>query len=258
MAGRGDNRLKKLGFYVGQSGAHAGRSLMLDDLATLLAHIPSTAKNADYVRAIMDDNILAKATYNNRDHAARRMRQLYALDADNCLYRNFRRMWDMDPESRTLLAVLLALTRDALFRASAAIITAIPVGARLPDEAINAALDSLSSGRMGENTLRHAAGNILNSWRQAGFLSSDPEPVRKRVVTGVGAVAFALFLGWLEGRQGEALFKTPWAAVLDRPFAELVEQASAASRRGRLQFLNAGGVLEVRFPGYLTREEESL
>jgi hypothetical protein len=38
---------------------------------------------------------------------------------------------------------------------------------------------------------------------------------------------------------------------------ELEALANSASHRGLLVFMNAGGVKEVRFPGYLTPEEEA-
>jgi hypothetical protein len=39
---------------------------------------------------------------------------------------------------------------------------------------------------------------------------------------------------------------------------DCVDLATIASKRGMLDFLNAGGVMELRFPGYLTPEEEAL
>jgi hypothetical protein len=39
---------------------------------------------------------------------------------------------------------------------------------------------------------------------------------------------------------------------------ELEALANSASHRGLLVFMNAGGVKEVRFPGYLTPEEEKI
>lgn len=250
--------LFRLGFYFGNSGAHAGRSLMLDDLATLLDHLPATAPNSDYTAAIMGANVLGKATVNNRDHAARRMRQLYGLDFANCLFRNFRRLWDLDPVSRPILALLLAVARDAILRSTVNIIAKSSFGETLSQDALKAEIDRFGCGRFSEEALKHAAANVARSWTQAGYLTGKKEKTRTRPVVGEAACAFGLFLGWLEGTRGQLLFRTSYAQLLDRPFHDLLALATGASRQGMLELLNAGGVTEVRFPGYLTEEEMRL
>ena len=71
-------------------------------------------------------------------------------------------------------------------------------------------------------------------------------------------VALLLFLGYLEGRTGQRLFSSDWMDLLGSSIEELEQLANAASHRGLLVFMNAGGVKEVRFPGYLTPEEERI
>jgi hypothetical protein len=250
--------LVKLGFYFGTSGGHAGRSLMLDDLELLMEHAPADAANSWFSNAILNENLLAKSSVNNRDHANRRMRQLYALDASTCLFRVFRGLYLEDKQSRSTLAVLLAMARDALFRKSAEIVLAAPLGTAMTSESFRQPLDLVAAGRMGEETLRHACGNVFSSWNQAGYLSAEKPRRRVQAPVSWAAVAFALFLGWLDGERGRLLFETPWAKVLDRDFDELLRHAATASRQGHLELLNAGGVIEVRFPGYLTNEEMQL
>jgi hypothetical protein len=250
--------LAKLGFYFGASGAHAGRSLMLDDLEVLIEHAPEGANNAWFSNAILEENLLAKSSVNNRDHANRRMRQMYGLDSGICLYRAFRTLYLADKASRPMLAVLMAMARDALFRKSAETVLAAPVLTPFSWEAFSQALDAASAGRMGEKTLQHACGNVFNSWNQAGFLSSEKPRRRVKPSVSWAAVVLALFLGWLEGDRGRLLFETRWAKVLDRDTEELLRLAATASRQGHLELLNAGGVIEVRFPGYLTKEELQL
>jgi hypothetical protein len=46
--------------------------------------------------------------------------------------------------------------------------------------------------------------------------------------------------------------------LLSGSSGELEALANSAFHRGLLVFLNAGGVKEVRFPGYLTPEEEQM
>lgn len=246
-------KLERLGFYSGRSGAHAGRSLMLEDLARVLAQVPATARRAQYAYAIIEDNILEKRTLNNRKHTAKRMAQLYGLDADICLFRNFRRLWEVDADARPVLAATLALARDGIFRASAELILTTSPGATLATDDFKRFIDAFASGRMGAQTLRHTTGNVCTSWRQASYLGGWTR--RRPDITPVN-LAFSLWLAQLEGHAGENLFHSFWGKMLDRPIDELLELARAASRRGLIHLLQAGSVIEVRFPGYLLPQEE--
>ena len=69
-------------------------------------------------------------------------------------------------------------------------------------------------------------------------------------------VAFALFLGYLEGRLAQRLFTSDWIRVLDTPQERLIELTQAAAQRGLLVFRRTGGVMEVRFPDYLTEQQQ--
>jgi hypothetical protein len=232
---------------------------MLDDLAILIDAMPKPMSRAACKVAIMDDNLLEKATFNNRDHVNRRMGQLYGLDDSICLFRNFRRLREMDPGSATMLALLLALARDALLRATSELVIKAPFGTEIDRAELAAALDRRFAGRMSANTLRGAVGNLLHTWQLTGHVTSTfPGRRQRSVESGPAAIAFALFLGWLEGSKGEALFRTSWVQILDRSMADCIGLATVASKRGMLDFLNAGGVMELRFPGYLTPDEEAL
>ena len=54
------------------------------------------------------------------------------------------------------------------------------------------------------------------------------------------------------------MFDTPWLKLLDRPKEELLRLTEGASRSGILRLMVSGGVVELRFPGWLTIEEEAL
>lgn len=70
-------------------------------------------------------------------------------------------------------------------------------------------------------------------------------------------IAFCLFPGYLEGRSGQQLFNSPWMRLLSDVSTEWERLATLAAQQELLVFLNAGGIQEVRFPDYLTAEEES-
>jgi hypothetical protein len=250
--------LERLGFYFGHSGAHAGRALMLEDLATALSHVPLSARRTDYIEAIVGDNLLEKKTFNNRKHAARRMAQMYGLDASVALFRNFRRLWQHDTAARPVLAATLALARDGLFRASSELILNTAPGEQITAEQFRPLLSDFSAGRMSEGTLKHASGNVFGSWHQAGFLARGTGScTRTRAMVTPTNLAFSLWLAHLENLEGEALFRSYWAKMLDHPFIELIELTKTASRKGLINLLSAGGMIEVRFPGYLLAKEEA-
>lgn len=69
-------------------------------------------------------------------------------------------------------------------------------------------------------------------------------------------VTFALFLGHLEGHLARRLFSSDWVRALDLPEERLIELTQAAAQRGLLVFRRTGAVMEVRFPDYLTEQEQ--
>jgi hypothetical protein len=68
-------------------------------------------------------------------------------------------------------------------------------------------------------------------------------------------VSYALFLGYLNGVRGEALFHTEYAKLLDCSMERAIELAEDASRQGWIVFKRVGTVIEVLFPNLLTEEE---
>lgn len=249
--------LERLGFYFGHSGAHAGRALMLEDLATVLSHVPLSARRANYIEAILGDNILEKKTLNNRKHAAKRLTQMYGMDASVAVFRNFRRLWQHDTAARPVLAATLALARDGLFRASSKLVLNTALGDQITAEQFRPLLSDFSAGRMSEATLKHVLGNVFSSWHQAGYLArANRRCTRIQAMVTPTNLAFALWLAHLENLEGENLFHSYWAKMLDHPFIELIELAKTASRKGLINLLSAGGMIEVRFPGYLLAKEE--
>ena len=60
-----------------------------------------------------------------------------------------------------------------------------------------------------------------------------------------GALAYALWLGTLEGLRGEALLSSRWTAVLDRSGQELVPLLLHAKQLGLTHARVGGGVIEI-------------
>lgn len=98
-------RLARLGFRFGLNGPHAARTMMLDDLRLLLAHTAAAAERSDYVSAVVDANVLAKATRKARELAIRHLATLYALDTANPIFRALRRLWALNEAAQPMLAL---------------------------------------------------------------------------------------------------------------------------------------------------------
>jgi hypothetical protein len=71
--------------------------MMLDELSTLLAHLPEAATREDYVREVKEHNVLAKPTTKSRAITLRHLIELYGLDPTIPLFRVFRRLWEQHP-----------------------------------------------------------------------------------------------------------------------------------------------------------------
>ena len=113
-------------------------------------------------------------------------------------------------------------------------------------------------GRFSAASLKSFAQNINGTWTQAGFLEGRVRKTRTIPKIATTNVSFALFLGYLEGLSGQRLFSSRWTKLLPGSLEELEKMANSAYQRGQIVYMNAGGVKEVRFPGYLTPEEERI
>lgn len=250
--------LVRYGFRFGRSGAHASRTLMLAELEALLHAAPESAAKNDFARQVVDANLLGKRTVKSRKLTVRHLTGLYGLDDRLCLFRVFRRLWLQDAHARPVLALTLALARDPLLRMSCPLVLS-----KQPDEPLDRwevenVLNQAEPGRFSAASLKSFAQNINSSWTQAGFLRGRARKVRASPAVTPTNLAFALFLGYLEGLRAQRLFTGDRVRLISNLQDDLIVLAQSASRRGLLVFLNTGGVMEVRFPGYLTPEEERL
>lgn len=250
--------LAQLGFRFGLNGPHAARTMMLDDLRLLLSHTAADAERADYVSAVIDANVLGKPTRKARELALRHLATLYALDSANPIFRAMRRLWPLNEAAQPLLALAVALARDPLLRDSQAFVRSLAAGLPVPREAVEQYLGATHPERFSPASLKSFAQNVAGTWTAAGLLHGRVRKTRAVVQAYPESTALLLFLGYLEGRSGQRLFSSDWVNWVGGSPDELEALANSASHRGLLVFMNAGGVKEVRFPGYLTPEEERI
>jgi hypothetical protein len=250
--------IEQLGLRFGSNGPHAARTMMLDDLRVLFSHMPADATRADYAQAVCSENILGKPTKKSRELALRHLTTLYGLDTQLPLFRAMRRLWPVDVAAQPVLALSAALARDPLLRGTQTFILAKQPGVLVTREDLEQCLAADHQGRFSPASLKSFAQNVNGTWTSAGFLSGRNRKTRSIPVVTPVNVAFCLFLGHLEGLSGQRLFTSSWMNLLPGSPGELEAHANSAYHRGLLVFLNAGGVKEVRFPDYLTPEEEKI
>lgn len=248
--------LEKFGYKFGQNGAHSARSMMLEELRSLFQATTPDSSQEHYQSEICDHNLLHKPTVKSRKLTYRHLVDLYGLSAEIPLFRVFRMLWTLSPEAQPVLALQLALVRDPLLRLSQQFIVEKPLGEQVVREDIEELLKARDPDRFSPASLKSFAQNINGTWTQAGFLSGKARKTRVRPEMTYTNVVFALFLAYLEGATGERLFQSRWCALLGRGQDKLEELAVIAAQRGIIDYRQSGGVTEVRFPGFLSPEEE--
>lgn len=231
---------------------------MLEDLRVLFRSVGPAGTRKDYGRSIIDHNVLGKPTKKARELAARHMATLYGLEVENPIYRALRRLWDSNEQAQPVLALSVALARDPLLRETLPFFVQLAPGAVSARAVVEASLAAANPDRFSHSSLKSFAQNVAGTWTSAGVLQGRTKKVRVQPAATPEAMAMLLFLGFLEGRTGQRLFTSDWTSVLGCSSEELEALAASASHRGLLVFMNAGGVKEVRFPGYLTPEEERI
>ena len=168
-----DNKsmLKKLGFRLGPSGVHIGRTLMLEELRNLFLCVPDpNSQKKEYVKAIIADNCLGKRSQKNRELSARHLMTLYSLDPTVATFRALRYFWTRDIEAQPLLALLSAYSRDGLLRMSAPFIFSLKEGDIVDRVVFEQFLDKKAAGRLSESCLKSLVRNLCGTWVRTGHL----------------------------------------------------------------------------------------
>lgn len=235
----------RAGFRFGARGSHSSRTIMLAELRELFDTLPEDANQTAYTEAVVSDNALGKATAASRHHSRQHLRELYGCDPRIPIFRVLRRLWGLDEPGRPLLALLAALARDPVLRATAPAVVPLPIGAELVRSTFIEIIRSGTGDRFKEAVLDKIARNAASSWSQSGHLHGRVRKLRQRAAPTPGPLAFAVWLGEQEGRGGRALLESRWTEVLDAGGSGLVEVAGRARTLGLLELRAGGGVFEV-------------
>jgi hypothetical protein len=233
------------GFRVADSGPHTSKTLMLQELETLLAAVPGDAPAKTYRAAIVEENVLGKRTLSTRKETASRLTALHGLDPTKPLFRVLRRLWDVEPAARPQLALLNGLARDPLLMATREEVMGMAAGQQVQRSEMVAAVQDFTHDRLSAKVLDAVARNTASSWTQSGHLKGKVKKRRQLLQPQPVALALAMWLGYASGKRGKALLNTPWAAVLDSTTSGLLELAQQAKRRGLLKLSHGAGVVSI-------------
>lgn len=239
------------GFRNGNRGVITSRTIMFDELQLLLDSLPMEAGREDYRNAIIEKNVLGKATLSSRRQAAKKLLTLYALDMNIIIFRILRFLWGRDSSSHRLLACLCANARDPIFRMTGKIILSTRMGDPVMNEEIEVFIAKGSGERYKPSSLKATAGRVISSWTQSGHLNGKNVRIRMMVNPTTAAVAYALFLGYLQGIRGESLFTTYWTALLDTTPDQLDTLAFEASRLDLIDYRRGGDITDIGFSFFL-------
>ncbi len=236
---------QRAGLRFGDKGTHTSRTMMLAEITELLEATPPEADRAAYAEAIIEDNALGKQTAATRRLTNQRLGELYGLDPAIPLFRVLRRLWAVDEPGRPLIALLCALARDPLLRATAPAALQLPEGSELIRATLLDSIREAVGHRLNDAILDKVARNTASSWAQSGHLKGRMRKIRQRVDPTPGTLAAALWLGTVEGLAGEQLLNCQWARVLDRTGAQLVPTALQAKQLGLIHARIGGGIIEI-------------
>jgi len=204
--------LETFGLKFSPGGAHISRTMMLAELAAVLAAVPVGSGAADYREAILQRNVLAKDTDSTRQKSLRHLRELYVLSEDTPIFGLLRKLHAIDAAGLPLLAVQVAWARDPLFRATTPPIMAATQGQRVATASLADALETALPNQYSEPSRNRVARNAASSWTQSGHLAGHANKTRQRIEPTAAAVTMAFFLGSIAGYHGVAVFSNPWCA----------------------------------------------
>ena len=240
--------LETFGFKFSSGGAHISRTMMMQELGTVLANVPQGSSAADYREAILQQNVLGKTTDSTRHKSQRHLRELYALEEATPIFGLLRKLHATDAASLPLLAVQAAWSRDPLLRATTPPIMDASEGERVETASLALGLEAAFPNQYSELNRNKIARNAASSWTQSGHLAGRTKKTRQWIRPTIVAVTMAFFLGDIAGYHGPSLFSNPWCRLLDLNSDRAKAMGLEAHRAGLLNLRAVGEVVELSFP----------
>lgn len=252
-----EEELKAYGFNESVRSVHSSRTMMLSELELVMQNVNSEITPDSVREAILEQNILGKATQSGRRNTATKLISLYAFDATEPLFRSFALLWSQSDYSRPALGLLLAMSRDKILRTTGMPICQAEVGSHVTKESLYKCLASSFSSKYAETTLQSTTRNVLSSWRQSGHIQGESPITRVKCHSDYLAFSFAAYIAYLRGLRGQNLLNSFWIRVLDFEPAELSNAITESHRRGLITTRKVGSIVEIT-PGPSLEEVVSL
>jgi len=238
-----------LGFYLEGRSTHNSRTIMLNELQTLLQYVDQTSiQKEKLLYAIIEENCLGKRSRITRKISAEHLVDLYSLDPNIAIYKALLYFWQRDMQGHPLLALLCAYCRDYVLNLVAPFILQIPQETVISKKPIEEFLNKKKPGTFTQATLESTVRNVVASLTKTGHIKGRSHKLRSCATATPGSVSYSLFLGHLKGERGQSLFNTEYAKLLDCSAERMIELAEAASRSGWIVFRHIDNIFEVKFP----------
>ena len=204
------------GLRIEPTGTHLSSTLKLEELRVLLASRPAPATEDAYRAAIIEHNLLGKPTTSARRITFERLRELYGLDPNMLVFRALKDLWDADRGAQPMIALLCSTARDPILRAMTPFVLRLPMGVTVTPHEFAEEAEHQFPGKFVATSRERLGRNVSSSWEKAGLLLGHQTKKRARSHARPTSLAYALLLGDLCGKRGQALFTTLWANMLGR------------------------------------------
>ncbi len=247
---------EQFGLINNQLGAHLGRTIMVEEFVKLMASCNANATVEDYRKAIIEDNVLLKNSSGARVESFRRLKQLYSLDPSKIIFYAMRELWGYTTSSHNLLSLLCAIARDPILRSTTQLVLEASEGTTLTAKDFERIVSESFPGRLNPKTLASTGRNLASSWTQSGHLLGEKGKTRQKVTPDSTVISYALFLAYLSGDRGNALFDSMWLKLLDTSVHHLHNLAQQAAQKGWLEYRHAGQVTEITFRHFMEKINE--
>jgi len=232
------------GLRISGGGGHQSKTIMLHELSLLLAEAKSR-NLTDALAAVSAENLFGKTSGAAGLSVLANLTKLYGIKSPPPITRAMIRLWAMDAAGRPMLALLCALARDPLLRASSNVVLPATLGERLRWPAIAEEIERQHPGRFSPAMLKSLSQNCASTWTQSGHLKGKVAKVRAHAMATPEAAALGALIARFAGFAGPALLASPWMVVLDAPHEERLGLLRRAQGRGLVRIRHAGAVFEL-------------
>jgi hypothetical protein len=231
---------------------------MLIEFRALVRAMPLTATKDDFVKTIVEENVLEKPTLSSRRKSLRHLIELYGMDPSKALFRVLWELGHADQDSIAQLCLVCAYARDPQLRYSFELIRTLRLGEVLERAAMEQHLENGFPGRFSPAMKKSMAQNVNTTWTFGGHLTGKAKKTRQLPSPRPISAAYAMFVGYLTGLRGERLLDSAFAALVASNRSQLQAALSLASAKGLLSLKKAAGIVEFDFSNLLTSAEQDL